>query len=114
MGRKLTIKVFKYDPANVASKPHFREYTIEEAHSMTIFIVLSMIREQFDPDLNFDFVCRAGICGSCGMMINGQPRLACRTLTESFSDPVITLMPLPAFKLIKVINCIRTESFSAI
>ncbi len=101
MGRKLTIKVFKYDPANVAVKPHFKEYTIEEAHSMTIFIVLSMIREQFDPDLNFDFVCRAGICGSCGMMINGQPRLACRTLTESFSEDVITLMPLPAFKLIK-------------
>lgn len=101
MGRKLTFKIFKYDPANAASKPHFKEYTIEEAHSMTVFIVLTMIREQFDPDLNFDFVCRAGICGSCGMMINGQPRLACRTLTKDFPDGVITLMPLPAFKLIK-------------
>ncbi len=101
MGRKLTIKIFKYDPANAVSKPHFKEYTLEEADSMTIFIVLNMIREQFDPDLNFDFVCRAGICGSCGMMINGQPRLAGRTLTKDFPSGVITLMPLPAFKLIK-------------
>ncbi|MGP1450304.1 MAG: fumarate reductase iron-sulfur subunit [Wolinella sp.] len=101
MGRMLTIKVFKYDPQSAVSKPHFQEYKIEETDSMTIFIVLNMIRETYDPDLNFDFVCRAGICGSCGMMINGRPRLACRTLTKDFPDGVITLLPLPAFKLIK-------------
>lgn len=101
MGRMLTIKVFKYDPQSAVSKPHFQEYKIEEAHSMTVFIVLNMIRETYDPDLNFDFVCRAGICGSCGMMINGRPRLACRTLTKDFPDGVITILPLPAFKLIK-------------
>ncbi len=101
MGRMLTIRVFKYDPQSAVSKPHFQEYKIEEAPSMTIFIVLNMIRETYDPDLNFDFVCRAGICGSCGMMINGRPSLACRTLTKDFEDGVITLLPLPAFKLIK-------------
>lgn len=100
-GRELTIRVLKFNPNSAASKPHFAEYKLKEAHSMTIFVVLNMIREQFDPDLSFDFVCRAGICGSCAMMINGRPRLACRTLTKNFPDGVITLMPLPAFKLIK-------------
>ncbi|RDU56350.1 fumarate reductase iron-sulfur subunit [Helicobacter sp. MIT 00-7814] len=99
-GRILTIRALKFDPQSAVSKPHFREYKIQEAHSMTIFIVLNMIREHQDPDLSFDFVCRAGICGSCGMMINGRPRLACRTLTKDLPD-VITLLPLPAFKLIK-------------
>ncbi|WP_066388526.1 fumarate reductase iron-sulfur subunit [Helicobacter himalayensis] len=99
-GRILTIRALKFDPQSAVSKPHFREYKIQEAHSMTIFIALNMIREHQDPDLSFDFVCRAGICGSCGMMINGRPRLACRTLTKDLPD-VITLLPLPAFKLIK-------------
>jgi fumarate reductase iron-sulfur subunit len=66
---------------------------------MTLFIALSDIRENQDPSLQFDFVCRAGICGSCGMIINGRPGLACRTLTKDLPDR-ITLAPLPAFELI--------------
>ena len=94
-GRILTIRALKFDPKSAVSKPHFAEYKIQETDSMTIFIALHLIRENQDPDLSFDFVCRAGICGSCAMMINGRPRLACRTLTKDFPD-TITLMPLPA------------------
>lgn len=111
-GREITIRVLKFDPQSAISKPHFREYKLKEAHSMTIFIALHMIREKYDPDLSFDFVCRAGICGSCGMMIEGRPRLACRTLTESFPSGVITLMPLPAFKLIKDLSVNTGEWFA--
>jgi len=49
--------------------------------------------------LKFDFVCRAGICGSCSMLVNGRPTLACRTLTAKL-DTTITLAPLPLFELI--------------
>ncbi len=101
MSRKIKIKAFKYDPNSKISKPHFAEYELEEAPGMTLFIALNMIRERFDPDLSFDFVCRAGICGSCGMMVNGRPALACRTLTKSFESGEIQIMPMPAFKLIK-------------
>jgi fumarate reductase iron-sulfur subunit len=75
-------------------------YSLREAPGMTLFIALNEIRETQDPSLLFDFVCRAGICGSCSMVINGRPGLACRTLTSSFKDPVITLLPLPGFELI--------------
>lgn len=68
---------------------------------MTIFIAaLNDIRENQDPCLQFDFICRAGIFGSCGMVINGGPDLACRTLTSKFQDGEITLLPLPGFELI--------------
>jgi len=66
---------------------------------MTLFIALNEIRETMDPGLNFDFVCRAGVCGSCGMLINGRPGLACRTLTKNLGRE-ITLAPLPGFELI--------------
>jgi fumarate reductase iron-sulfur subunit len=76
-----------------------QRYELEEADGMTLFIALNEIREKQDPSLQFDFVCRAGICGSCGMMVNGKPGLACRTLTKSL-PPEITLAPLPVFELI--------------
>lgn len=101
MSRMITFRILKYNPNSAASKPHFAEFKLEELESMTIFIALNQIRATLDQSLSFDFVCRAGICGSCGMMINGRPRLACRTLTKEFESGVITLMPLPAFKLIK-------------
>lgn len=111
-GRTLTIRALKFDPHSAVSKPHFAEYKLEETDSMTIFIALNLIREKQDPDLSFDFVCRAGICGSCSMMINGRPRLACRTLTKDFPE-TITLMPLPAFKLIKDLSVNTGEWFAS-
>ncbi len=99
--REITITALKYDPQSKVSKPHFAEYKVKEAPGMTLFIALNEIREKQDPDLAFDFVCRAGICGSCGMVVNGKPRLACRTLTSEFENGKIQLLPMPAFKLLK-------------
>ena len=101
MNRVITFKVFKYNPLSKYSSPQFVEYKVLETDGMTLFIALNMIRERIDAGINFDFVCRAGICGSCAMVVNGKPSLACRTLTQNFPDGVITLMPLPGFKLIK-------------
>ncbi len=97
--RQLRISILRYNPQVPGDKPRLQAYDLEEAAGMTLFIALNEIREQQDPSLQFDFVCRAGICGSCGMMINGKPGLACRTLTKDL-DPEITLAPLPVFELI--------------
>ncbi len=80
--------------------PRMQTYELTEALGMTLFIALNDIRENIDPTLQFDFVCRAGICGSCAMIINGKPSLACRTLTSTFPDGEIKLLPLPGFELI--------------
>ncbi len=98
-GEKLTIRVLRYNPADPQSVPHLQAYTLEQAPGMTLFIALTEIREKLDPSLQFDFVCRAGICGSCAMVINGRPTLACRTLTRDVG-PEIILAPLPVFELI--------------
>ena len=100
-GREITISVLKYNPRDKNSKPHFVDYTLEETPGMTLFIALTQIRETKDADLSYDFVCRAGICGSCGMIVNGKPVLACRALIANYPDGKLTLMPMPAFELIK-------------
>ena len=98
-GRRLKISILRFNPQEPGSEPRMQTYEIEEADGMTLFIALNEIREKQDPSLQFDFVCRAGICGSCGMMINGRPTLACRTLTKNL-EPEISLAPLPRFELI--------------
>ena len=97
--RTVRISVLRHNPQDPESIPHLRTYELEEADGMTLFIALNEIRETQDASLQFDFVCRAGICGSCAMVINGRPGLACRTLTKDLG-PEITLAPLPVFALI--------------
>ena len=99
-GRTVRFHILRYDPQQDGDEPKMVTYEVEEQEGMTIFIALNEIREKHDRSLQFDFVCRAGICGSCGMVINGRPDLACRTLTSKFPKGDITLMPLPAFDLI--------------
>ncbi len=99
VARRLAISILRYNPHDPASVPHLQTYAVEEADGMTLFIALNEIREKQDASLQFDFVCRAGICGSCAMVVNGRPGLACRTVTKNLPAE-ITLAPLPFFELI--------------
>jgi len=97
--RTLKISILRFDPHDPEDFPHMETFEVEEALGMTLFVALNEIREHHDNSLKFDFVCRAGICGSCSMLVNGKPTLACRTLTKKL-DANITLAPLPLFELI--------------
>ena len=76
MARSLKFNIFRYNPQDQNSVPHTDAFHLEETPSMTLFIALNQIREEKDPSLQFDFCCRAGICGACAMMINGRPGLS--------------------------------------
>ncbi len=82
-GRPLRLHVLRHNPQDPASVPRLQTFELTESEGMTLFVALNEIRATLDPSLQFDFVCRAGICGSCGMLINGRPGLACRTLTRA-------------------------------
>lgn len=98
-GRQLRIRVLRYDPRMPEQAARLQTFEVEDADGMTLFMALSEIRETQDPSLQFDFVCRAGVCGSCAMLIDGRPGLACRTTTKTLGEE-ITLAPLPVFELI--------------
>jgi len=97
--RRLYIRVLRFDSHRPEVAPHWQTYELDDAPGMTLFIALTEIREKLDPSLQFDFVCRAGICGSCAMLVNGRPALACRMLTKNLGAE-FTLAPLPVFELI--------------
>ena len=97
--RELTFRVFRHNPYDPNSRPALQEFVLDETPRMTLYNALTRIREEQDPSLQFDFVCRSAVCGSCGMMVNGRPRLACRTRTEELPAEII-LLPMPFFRLV--------------
>jgi fumarate reductase iron-sulfur subunit len=95
--RRLQFEIYRYDPNDPRAVPRMDHFEVDEEPMMNLFTVLNRIREEQDPSLMFDFSCRAAVCGSCGMLINGKPRLACQTLTTTLPIKT-TLHPLPVFK----------------
>ena len=97
--RMLELEIFRFNPCEPATPPRLQLFELEETPYMTLFLALNRLRERQDPSLQFDFACRSAVCGSCGMLVNGRPALACRTLTARL--PVrIRLHPLPVFEIV--------------
>lgn len=70
--------------------------------SQTVLDVVSWIQQNADPTLSYRFACRVGMCGSCAMMVNGEPRWTCRTHVQKVIDgQSITIEPLRNLPVIK-------------
>jgi len=68
---------------------------------MTVLGALLRAKERVDHSLAIRFSCRMASCGSCGMKINGLPRLACYTQVNEFRSAPITVEPLDHYPLIR-------------
>lgn len=97
--RKLELQIFRFNPQEPKREPRLQKFMLDETPRMTLYTALTKIQEEQDGSLRFDFVCRSAFCGSCGMIVNGKPRLACHTRTEELPE-TITLFPMPFFQLI--------------
>ena len=68
----------------------------------TILDVLLRLQQEQDPTLAFRFACRVNMCGSCGMVINGEEALSCKkNVSEIPAGEEITIRPLNHFPVIK-------------
>lgn len=99
---KRVFQVFRYDPTT-GEEGHFDrfELTIDEEITTTVLDVLFRIQKEYDPTLTFRYACRVGMCGSCGMVINGQEALACQTVIADLKAGEITVRPLNHFPIVK-------------
>lgn len=79
-----TLRVKRYDPEN-PDAAGYQEYTIEVDDTFTVLDALLKIRDEIDGTLSMRCSCRASICGSCAMRVNGQAKLVCKTRVSSVS-----------------------------
>lgn len=94
-----TFKIFRFDPPS-GEAPSFQEYDVPAPLGATVLDRLYYIQDHLDGSLAFRSACRAGICGSCAMHINGTYRLACETQL-SMLKPKVTIRPLAHLPIIR-------------
>lgn len=98
--RQITFKVQRFDPEK-DKQPHFQEFNVAWIKGDTVLDGLIYIKENLDSTLAFRSSCRMYVCGSCGMLINGYPHLACHSQIGEFNTDKLTLQPLPNLPIIK-------------
>lgn len=77
------------------------EYKVKADRFTTVLDALIMAKEWQDNTLSIRYSCRMGICGSCAMVVNGKPRLACETNIFSLDNERIDVGPMEAHPLLK-------------
>jgi succinate dehydrogenase / fumarate reductase iron-sulfur subunit len=95
-----TFKLFRLDPEK-AQEPCYDTYRIGFPQGTTVLEALLHIQEKEDDSIAFRFSCRSAVCGSCGMLVNGAPVLACRTQLSSLIGDQVLVEPLPNMEVIK-------------
>ena len=73
-----TIKVRRFQPES-GEGPYWEEFNVDLEPSLSVLDSLLQVKDREDGSLAVRCSCRAAICGSCGMKINGQSGLGCKT-----------------------------------
>src|SRR3990170_1939729 len=73
-----TLKVRRYKPES-GEGPYWQQFGVELDETLSVLDGLLQVRDREDGSLSVRCSCRAAICGSCGMKINGESGLACKT-----------------------------------
>jgi len=92
------VEVLRYQPGQ-DSEPFTQCFSVAYANTMSVLEALQQIKDEQDPSLSFRWSCRMAICGSCGMMINGIPKLACRTFLHEYYPNRVRVEPLKHFPI---------------
>jgi succinate dehydrogenase / fumarate reductase iron-sulfur subunit len=73
-----TIKVRRFQPES-GEGPYWEQFDVDLEPSLSVLDALLQTKDRQDGSLAVRCSCRAAICGSCGMKINGQSGLGCKT-----------------------------------
>jgi fumarate reductase iron-sulfur subunit len=100
MPDRITLQVARYRPEK-ESEPTFQEYEVPCKKDWVVLDGLNYIKDQLDGSLSFRWSCRMGICGSCGMTVNGEPKLTCATFLSDYAPGPVKVEPLANFPVIR-------------
>ena len=93
---QVTAEIRRFDPAT-DSEPRYQKFEISGNETMRVLDVIRAIYETQAPDLAYQFACRIGRCGTCGVRVNNVPVLACQEIAKPFMR-IEPLSPLPVLR----------------
>ncbi|MDH3212883.1 MAG: succinate dehydrogenase iron-sulfur subunit [Myxococcales bacterium] len=97
--QKKTFVVTRFDPDR-DQVPKTQSYEVPVEPDWKVLDALNFIKDHIDPTLSHRWSCRMAVCGSCGMLVNGEPKLTCKVALSSYGDTV-EVAPLPNFPVIR-------------
>ena len=100
MPTNITLEVSRYRPEEEA-EPVFQSYEVPFRKDWVILDAINYIKDNIDGTLSYRWSCRMGVCGSCGMMVNGTPVLTCATFLEKYLPGPIRVEPLDNFPVVR-------------
>ncbi len=100
MEESVKLQVQRYRPED-EEEPSWESYEVPFHRNWMVLDALNYIKDELDGSLSYRWACRMGICGSCGMMINGKPVLTCATYLESALPGPVRVEPLRGFPVIR-------------
>lgn len=90
----------------------FERFKVPARENQTVLDVVTEIQRYHAPSLAYRFACRVGVCGSCAMSVNGQPRWTCRTHVKRVAESgQLTIEPIRNMPRIKDLVCDMSEFF---
>src|SRR4051794_25388 len=99
-----TLRIRRYSPES-GEAPHWDDFTVDLDGTRSVLDGILAAKDREDGSIGIRCSCRAAICGSCGVRINGKPTLACHMhLDKAFEDAasgVITVEPMGNMPVIK-------------
>ncbi len=95
--RTLELEIMRYDPEK-DKEPWFKNYTVPCLEDWVILDAINYVKENLDTTLAYRWSCHMMVCGSCGMMVNGEPVLTCKTFIRELPDKV-RIEPLENFPI---------------
>ncbi len=100
MATNITLDIFRYRPEE-ESEPVYQSYEVPFREDWVILDALNYIKDNIDGTLSYRWACRMGVCGSCGMMVNGVPVLTCAIFMEKYLPGPIRVEPLSNFPVVR-------------
>jgi fumarate reductase iron-sulfur subunit len=100
MADMITLEVMRYRPEQ-ETEPSFQSYEVPFHEDWVVLDALNYIKDRLDGSLSYRWSCRMGVCGSCGMMVNGEPQLTCATFLSHYLPGPIRVEPLRYFPIMR-------------
>jgi fumarate reductase iron-sulfur subunit len=92
----VTLEIARYRPG-VDAAPVFERFDVPYREDWVVLDALNHLKDYVDGSLSYRWSCRMGICGSCGMMVNGTAKLTCAAFLRDYLPGPIRIEPLANF-----------------
>jgi succinate dehydrogenase/fumarate reductase iron-sulfur protein len=102
----ITLEIVRSDPSQ---RSRF-DVPVPTAGSRVLDALIH-VREHLDPTLGFRYACRAGMCGSCAVVVNGREALSCQLPVKALGTRNVHVAPLRALPVLRDLVCDMTPFF---